>query len=87
MRSNAVEEIKDKFSTKKLNKNQEKIVDNLVEAIVSSSHSRNWTRQMKSCIKDYEKIEKLSPLNEVLEISAKHELASYPAAILWHSKK
>ena len=42
---------------------------------------------MKSCIKDYEKIEKLSPLNEVLEISAKHELDSYPAAILWHSKK
>ena len=87
LRSNAVEEIKDKFSTKKLNKNQEKIVDNLVEAIVSSSQSRNWTRQMKSCIKDYEKIEKLSPLDEILEISAKHELASYPAAILWHSKK
>ena len=41
---------------------------------------------MKSLLKTMKNLEKLSPLNEVLEISAKHELVEDPAAILWHSK-
>ena len=52
-----------------------------------SSEKDDWTSEAEACIGNIEKMEKLTPLDEVLNISAKHELADYPAAILYHSKE
>ena len=87
LREATVKELKGKFSVKRLNENQNKIVDNLIESIVTSTDQRSWTRQMKACVKDHEKIEKLSSLEDILNIGCNHQLADYPAAILYHSKK
>ena len=39
----------------------------------------------ESCVKDFNKIEDLDTLREVLDISSEHSLETYPAAILYHS--
>jgi len=86
-RNSTTKEIKNKFSVKRLNANQNKIVDNLVEAIVTSTEKDSWEKELKACVKDIDKIEKLETLKEVVEISAAHQLSDYPSAILFHSKK
>ena len=66
---------------------QTKIVDSLIEAIVTSTEKSDWNKQLKACVKNIENIEKLKPLESVLKISAEHELDDYAAAILHHSRK
>ncbi len=87
LRASATKEVKDKFSVKRLNKNQTKIVDSLVEAIVTSTEKDSWEKELKACIKDNEKMANLETLKEVLNIGADHQLPDYPSAILFHSKK
>ena len=87
LRASATKEVKDKFSVKRLNKNQTKIVDSLVEAIVTSTEKDSWEKELKACIKDNEKMANLESLKEVLNIGADHQLPDYPSAILFHSKK
>jgi hypothetical protein len=80
-------EIRKKYKTKTLNEQQNKIVDNLCEAIVCATDMPKWSEEAKSCVNDINKIEKLKTLDEVLAISTEHELTSYPSAILYHSEK
>ncbi len=87
LRSLASKEIKNKFSVKRLNSDQNKIIDNLIEAVVVSTKKEDWEKELKSCIRDQNKIEKLSCLNEILEISSEHQLPDYPSSILFHSKE
>ncbi len=87
LRASATKEVKDKFSVKRLNKNQIKIVDSLVEAIVTSTEKDSWEKELKACIKNNEKMANLETLKEVLDIGADHQLPDYPSAILFHSKK
>lgn len=87
LRSLASKEIKNKFSVKRLNSDQNKIIDNLIEAVVVSTKKEDWEKELKSCIADQNKIEKLSCLNEILEISSEHQLPDYPSSILFHSKE
>ena len=86
LRASVVKEVKNKFSVKRLSASQTKIVDSLIEAIVTSTEKKNWNKELKSCVKNSDNIERLSPLKEVLEISADHQLPDYPSAILFHSK-
>jgi|9_EtaG_2_1085328.scaffolds.fasta_scaffold07080_2 hypothetical protein len=87
LRTSTIKEVKSKFSVKRLNASQTKIVDSLIEAIVTSTEKSDWNKQLKSCVKNIENIEKLKPLENVLKISAEHQLPDYPSAILFHSKK
>jgi hypothetical protein len=86
LRSLASKEIKNKFNVKRLNSNQSKILDNLIEAVVTSTPKKEWTKEIKSCIKNEDKIEKLTCLESVLDISSQHQLPDYPASILFHSQ-
>ena len=86
LRASTIKEVKSKFSVKRLNKSQNKIVDSLIEAVVTSTEKNQWDKDIKSCIKNPEKMEKMEILKEVLEIGASHQLTDYPAAILYHSK-
>ena len=87
LRTAAAKEIKKKFKVKRLNEQQNKTIDSLVESIVVSTASENWESSLSECIKNPEKMSSFNTLNEVLEISAEHQLPDYPSAILFHSKK
>jgi len=69
----------------KLSEAQEEMVSNLCESIVCSYNKEYWGETLESCVKDFNEIEKLDTLKEVLDISAQHTLETYPAAILYHS--
>lgn len=72
---------------KRLSKNQKSLLGNLVESVVVSTEKQEWTNKLKECIADFNQIEKLDTLPEILNISVEHEVVSYPAAILYHSKR
>ena len=48
---------------------------------------KNWESELKSCVKNIDKIEGLAPLADVSQIAAEHDLDMYAAALLYHSKK
>ena len=75
----------DKLGVKKLNDSQEDMLSNLCESIVCSQDKEYWGETLESCVKDFNEIENLNALKEVLDISAQHTLDTYPAAILYHS--
>ena len=63
------------------------LAQELCKSIVTSTERSGWEKQIKACIKDADKIEKLQSLNGVAEMAAEHELELYPAALVYHSKK
>ena len=73
------------LKVKELSEAQEKTLSNLCESIVCSQHKESWGETLESCVKDFNKIEDLGTLREVLDISSEHSLETYPAAILYHS--
>ena len=75
----------DKLGVKDLNDSQEDMLNNLCESIVCSQDKEYWGETLESCVKDFNEIENLNTLKEVLDISAQHTLDTYPAAILYHS--
>ncbi len=74
-----------KLNTKELSDSQGEMLSNLCESIVCSQNKEYWGETLESCVKDFSEIENLHTLKEVLDISAKHTLEAYPAAILHHS--
>ena len=68
-----------------LNKNQESIIDRLLESIVCSKDKNVWKEAAEACILDSEKMSELICLKDVSDISAEHQLSEYPSAILYHS--
>ena len=70
-----------------LSDSQEEMVANLCESIVCSQSKESWSETVESCVKDFNEIENLHTLTQVLEISNEHKLDLYPAAILHHSKE
>lgn len=78
--------MKSHYNKKRLSKNQKGLLDNLVESVIVSTEKTSWSDTLKECIQDFNKIETLNTLPEILNISVEHEVVSYPAAILYHSK-
>jgi hypothetical protein len=72
---------------KNASKAQEASLDKLCESIVCSKDKESWVETLESCVKDFNKIERLDTLTEVLDISNTHNLEVYPAAILYHSNE
>lgn len=87
LRATTIKGVKKNFSVKRLNKEQNKVVDSLVESIVTSQEIENWEKEMKACLESPDKMELLTHIDGILEISVEHELPDYPSAILYHSKK
>jgi hypothetical protein len=87
LRTHAEAELKKHFKRKRLSKQHKEMLDMLSESIVMSTEASEWKKTADACIKDFDNIEKLEVMTEVLEMSEEHELVSYPAAILYHSKK
>jgi hypothetical protein len=87
LRSEAEKAIKKHYKKKRLSKEHKGIIDTLTESIVMSTEHDKWEEALSSCIKDFNNIENLNIMSDVLDISEQHEIVSYPAAILYHSKK
>lgn len=76
-----------KIKKKELSQEQLNACQNLTKSIVMGKNKAQWKRTANSCIKDFEKIEAIPTINEITEISEKHQLELYPSALLYHSKK
>jgi hypothetical protein len=85
-RSIAKQELKNSLKIKKFNKQQEEMLDKLCEAVVCSSKQEKWNEQLISCVNNFENIETLGILDDILDISSEHQLDNYASAILYHSK-
>lgn len=80
-------ELKKAYNKKRLSKDHKSMIESLSESIVMSSNMDCWKSTASECIKDFNNIEDLNIMPEVLEIGEEHKIVSYPAAILYHSKK
>lgn len=80
-------ELKKAYNKKRLSKEHKSMIESLSESIVMSSNMDSWKSTASECIKDFNNIEDLNIMPEVLEIGEEHKIVSYPAAILYHSKK
>jgi hypothetical protein len=78
-------ELVKKLKVKELSGEQQDMASSLCESIVCSQPKEYWGETLQSCVKDFNEIENLETLKEVLNISAEHSLETYPAAILYHS--
>jgi hypothetical protein len=74
-----------KLKVKELTDDQQEMASSLCESIVCSRPKEYWAETLESCVKDFNEIESLETLKEVLDISAEHTLEAYPSAILHHS--
>jgi hypothetical protein len=68
-----------------LNEQQEEMVNKLCESIICASKQNEWNQTLEACIDNFELIEELNVMNEVLSVANKHNLEVYPSAILYHS--
>lgn len=80
-------ELKKAYNKKRLSKEHKSMIESLSESVVMSSDMDYWKTTASKCIKDFNNIEDLGIMPEVLEIGEEHKIVSYPAAILYHSKK
>ena len=78
--------LKKQFNKKRLSKVHKDMLGNLIESVVVSTGKEKWKETIEDCISDFEKIEQLNIMPEISDISLQHEIVSYPAAILYHSK-
>ena len=62
------------LGVKELSEAQQDMVSNLCESVVCSQTKEYWGETLESCVKDFNEIETLQTLKEVLDISAKHSL-------------
>jgi hypothetical protein len=86
VRSFAKQALKDSLNIKKFNKLQEQMLDKLCEAVICSASLENWNEQLISCVNNFENIESLGIMDDILNISSEHQLDTYSSAILYHSK-
>ena len=87
LQSYAEDNFKKHKNLKNLNEQQKDLVINLCESVVCAKEKTQWKRSLLSCIKNFDKIPELISMEPILEIGAKNDLADYPSAILYHSKK
>ena len=79
--------IRKKFKRKRLGKEHKDMAGKLCEAVIMAKDMQDWESGVEECVVDFNKIESLSPLPAVLEISRSHELECYPSSLLYHSKQ
>ncbi len=80
----ARERAEEKFGGE-LNEQQEEMISSLCESIICASKRGQWNQTLEACIDNFELIEELNVMNEVLSVANKHNLEVYPSAILYHS--
>ena len=86
-RKQVEEKLKAKYGIETLSESQSQMADKLCESIVCATEMDQWMNQLETCVIDINQIQELHTIDKVLDISAEHELETYPSAILYHSEK
>ena len=83
----AEKELKNHYSIKRMSSQKKNLAQELCKSIVTSTERGEWEKEIKACIKNADKIEKLHSLAGVAGVASEHDLELYPAALVYHSKK
>lgn len=87
-RAQVSNDLKKKLSIRKFSKQQESMIDKLIEAVVVSNDLKNWSSAASSCVNNFAEIDSLSTIPDILSIAAEHQIEDdYSAALLYHSNK
>jgi hypothetical protein len=87
LQKHAEKELREFYGKKRLSKQQKEMSHDLAESVIISKEKDQWESEVSACVSDFNKIEQLEVMPEILDISQQHEIVSYPAALLYHSKK
>ena len=74
-----------KFGVASLNPNQQSNIVDLCKKIITASPREDWVVNVQKCMANLDEIEKLQPMQSVLDTADKFLLDEYSAAILHHS--
>ena len=74
-----------KFAVASLNDEQRSNVTNLCKKVIASSPREDWVANVQKCMTNLDEIEKLYPMQSVLDTADEFLLDEYSAAILHHS--
>tara|TARA_R110002020_G_scaffold6262_9_gene26191 strand:- start:1030 stop:3036 length:2007 start_codon:yes stop_codon:yes gene_type:complete len=75
------------FKIKKLNKDQNKMIEDLCKKVIIAKDITDWETTAGQCIKNNKNILKLDLSEEVAKTASDHSLTDYTAAIIYHSKE
>jgi hypothetical protein len=74
-----------KFGVASLNSDQQSNIVNLCKKIITASPREDWVVSIQKCMANLDEIEKLQPMQSVLDTADEFLLDEYSAAILYHS--
>jgi len=74
-----------KFAVASLSDEQKSNVANLCKKVIASSSREDWVASVQKCMANLDEIEKLQPMQSVLDAADEFLLDEYSAAILHHS--
>ncbi len=74
-----------KFAVASLSEEQKSNVANLCKKVIASSSREDWVASVQKCMANLDEIEKLQPMQSVLDAADEFLLDEYSAAILHHS--
>ena len=74
-----------KFGVASLNSDQQSNILNLCKKIITASPREDWVVSVQKCMANLDEIEKLQPMQPVLDTADEFLLDEYSAAILYHS--
>lgn len=86
LRKFAKEKFKEIHSTKRLSAQKTKLLNEMLEKVVTATEMTDWESTMEACLKDNTNIISLATMPDVSDISHEHQLECFPAAILYHSR-
>lgn len=74
-----------KFAVASLNDDQKSNITNLCKKVIASSSREDWVANVQKCMANLDEIERLQPMQSVLDAADEFLLDEYSAAILHHS--
>lgn len=87
LRNQGYKIMRKKLNKKSLKKTEKTMIDELCESVILASLEDSWENQLQSCITNPNEIESLDVNSQIQELSLKHNLDLYSAAILFHSNR
>jgi len=78
-------ELRKKFNVKKLTNQQKEDSEKLTEVIIANENPENWSSKIKDYLdKPFDK--NFEQVNSIQELASEHQITSYLAGLLYHSK-
>ena len=85
-RQTTMAKLKKENQIKRFTKKHKDLLDRLCESVITSSELGTWSKNADRLIKNPKSIISLETITEINNISVEHQLDTYSAALLYHSK-